>query len=81
MYLCVKGMILPVSTIILLDFGTVPTVWYFLFHFIIQLVPQFQIREKDCWYAVSLDIYMANKIEFLKLYVVKSETSSGNMLR
>ena len=34
MYLCVGVSILPVSTICLLDFGTVPTVWYFFFHFI-----------------------------------------------
>ena len=34
--LCVLGVsILPLSTIFLFDFGTVPTVWYFwVFHFI-----------------------------------------------
>ena len=28
--------ILPLSLIFLLDFGTVPTVWYFIFHFVID---------------------------------------------
>jgi len=30
--------IFPVSTIFRLNFGTVPTVWYFLFYFIIYVI-------------------------------------------
>jgi hypothetical protein len=35
-YMCVRGVnLFSLSTIFLLDFGTVPTVWYFfVFHFI-----------------------------------------------
>jgi len=35
--ICVLGVsILPLSTILVLYFETVPTVWYFIFHFILQ---------------------------------------------
>jgi len=38
MYICVLGLsILPLSMIIRLDFGTVPTVWYFFFQFISKI--------------------------------------------
>ena len=33
MYLCVRNMIRPLSTIVLLEFGTGPTSWYFYFLF------------------------------------------------
>jgi hypothetical protein len=33
MYLCVKVLILSLSTIFLMKFEPVPTVWYFYFHF------------------------------------------------
>jgi len=35
MYLRVSVSILPLSTILIFNIGTVPTVWYFFFHFII----------------------------------------------
>jgi len=31
MYLCVRVLVLSLSTILIFDFGIVPTVWYFLF--------------------------------------------------
>ena len=38
-YLCVRGLIFPVSAMFLLDLGTVPTVCHFwVFHFIIKLI-------------------------------------------
>jgi hypothetical protein len=34
MYLCARGIDLPLSVIILVDFGTVPTGWFFAIHVI-----------------------------------------------
>jgi hypothetical protein len=36
--ICVLGLsILPLSTFLIFDFGSVPTVWYFLFFILLQL--------------------------------------------
>ena len=37
MYLCVTVSILPLFTILIFDFGIVPTVWYFLFFGLFKL--------------------------------------------
>jgi hypothetical protein len=43
--ICVLGLsILPLSTFLIFDFGSVPTVWYFLFFFIFITVVYYKLR-------------------------------------
>ena len=50
--ICVLGELLfPLSALFLLDLGTVPTVWHFLFkiHFIIKLIMCYKILQYIKW--------------------------------
>ena len=56
LYICVSWIsILPLSTIFLLNFRTVPTVWYFLFF--ILLLEQKRLYSSMCWTLLDHNIY------------------------
>jgi hypothetical protein len=43
MHLCIRGTVLPLSTIFIFNLGTFQTVWYFFFFFI--LIHRFHLNE------------------------------------
>jgi hypothetical protein len=61
MYLCVRGIKwMPLSTILIFDFGIVPTVWYFfVFHF---------IHKNCCWCLILLYLLFVNMVVFIGIY-------------
>ena len=53
--MCVRDIEFTYSTIFLLNAGTVPTVWYIFFHFIIGY-------EKNSWVAIVKNKYGCDRL-------------------